>query len=45
MLVMCVARGAFRGYSTMEELLEISPPPEEEMYPPLGPAGAGQTVL
>jgi hypothetical protein len=42
---MRVARGAFRDYSTMEGLFEIPPPPKEEMYPPLGPAGTGQTVL
>jgi hypothetical protein len=29
---MCIARGSFRDYTTMEELLEIPPPPEKEMY-------------
>ena len=29
---MCVARGAFQHYSTMEELLEIAPPPEMQMH-------------
>jgi hypothetical protein len=28
---MCVARGAFRDYSTMEELLKIAPPPGMQM--------------
>jgi hypothetical protein len=29
---MCIARGSFRDYTTMEELLAIPPPPEKEMY-------------
>jgi len=33
MLAMCVARGAFRDYSTLDEILEIPPPLKKEMYP------------
>jgi hypothetical protein len=29
---MNIARGAFRDYSTVEELLDIPPPPKKEMY-------------
>lgn len=30
---MCVARAAFRDYSTVEEILAIPPPPKKERYP------------
>jgi len=29
---MCVARGAFRDYTTLEEILEIPPPPKKEIH-------------
>ena len=32
MLVICVARGASRDYTTLEEIFEILPPPKKEMH-------------
>ena len=32
MLAMCVTRGAFRDYTTLEGILEIPPPPKKDMH-------------
>ena len=32
MLAKCIARSAFRDYSTLDEIFRIPPPPKKEMY-------------